>query len=319
MSRLKISVCISTYNHCRYIEHCILSVISQNVSAEVEILVGNDGSTDGTTEIIEELTRQYDGRIIHIHRRENIGPFENLKLLILKAQGDFIAHLDGDDYWQPGKLRAQMSFLVNNPGCVACYTNAWVVRDDLTPMGIFNNTIPVRFDLRFLLCKGNFLNHSSIFYRAVYKVNILNFPTNFIDYRIHIELAMHGALGYINAPYVVYRYASSQSMIRLANEQVRDLYLEAVLYGLSNDSIDDVYDVTLEDFVARIVRDGLAAANPKFLFRWFRVLSQNIKKERARILLFGSIGGLLKLFAAILRRILTILRLTNELRVINER
>jgi hypothetical protein len=108
-------------------------------------------------------------------------------------------------------------------------------------------------------------------------------------------------------------------MIRLANEQVRDLYLEAVLYGLSNDSIDDVYDVTLEDFVARIVRDGLAAANPKFLFRWFRVLSQNIKKERARILLFGSIGGLLKLFAAILRRILTILRLTNELRVINER
>lgn len=319
MSRPKISVCISTYNHENYIQDCIASILQQDVEADVEILVGNDHSTDQTTQIIEKLVHRHSGRIRHIYREKNKGPFENLKLLVYEAQGDFIAHLDGDDFWQPGKLKAQLVFLLAHLECAACYTNAWVVHDDLSPLGVFNNKLPSKFDLKFLLKKGNFLNHSSILYRAKHKNCVLGCPESFIDYRIHIGLAMCGMLGYLNAPYVTYRHNSPQSMVKRSNQRVRTLYFEALLYAFENNDLGDVYETAMEDFVARIVKDGISMATISFFPFWFEKLHQNIKKARNKIFLFGFFRGLSRLFVAALRRICVFLKISDGMRVANER
>lgn len=319
MSFPKISVCIPTYNHENYIRDCIASVIQQDVTAEIEILIGDDHSTDKTTSIIEELVRKYNGRIRHIYRENNLGPFENLKSLVREAQGAFIAHLDGDDYWQPGKLEAQLKFLAENQDCVACYTNTWVIYDNLSPLGVFNNKLPSKFDLRFLLEKGNFLNHSSIFYRAEYKDCVLNCPESFIDYRIHIGLAMRGMLGYLNPAYVTYRHASSQSMIQRSNDKVRTLYFDAMLYAFENNDLADVYEAAFGDFTARIIKDGVSMLNLTFLVFWLKKLGKELESTRARIFLRGFFRGFVKLFIAVLRRIGLLLKMNGGLQVANER
>ncbi len=61
MTRPRISVCVSTYNHRRYIADCLLSVLSQDVDADVEVWVGDDMSDDGASDIIAALAKDMAG------------------------------------------------------------------------------------------------------------------------------------------------------------------------------------------------------------------------------------------------------------------
>lgn len=290
----KVSVCISTYNHEMYIRNCVASVLAQELEGDVEIIVGNDHSIDGTTQIINELEAKYPGRIRHVCREKNIGACENLKQMVIEAQGEFIAHLDGDDFWGPGKLQAQLNHFYAYPDCVACFTNAWTIEADYRPIGVFNNTLPNEFDLRFLLLKGNFLNHSSLVYYSKYKRCILDCPQFFIDYHVSVNLAMLGHLGYINAPYVTYRHNSSQSMIRNENQKVRALYLNVLSYAFRNNDLNDIYEVVYQDLWARIVKDSIGLKSVRFLAYWFRRLYVEINRKRIKIFVVGFFLGLAK-------------------------
>lgn len=225
----KVSVCIVAYNHGQYINDCLASVLGQRVDADLEILVGDDCSTDQTRQIISEYADKYPGLVLPVFHDKNIGGSQNYLHLISKATGNYIAHLDGDDYWLPGKLAAQVRFLDANPDCSAVYTNAFCIRDNGIPAGVFNNEQPARFDINALLCLGNFLNHSSVLYRSTLKHELLNMPASFLDYCILLRLARHGDVGYLNQALTTYRRSSSSSAIVHANEFVRSLYWEALL------------------------------------------------------------------------------------------
>lgn len=227
--RLKISVCIVSFNHEQYISYCLASVISQRIDAELEILVGDDCSTDETRKIITEYTEKYPGLIFPIFHEKNLGASKNYQSLISKATGDFIAHLDGDDFWLPEKLAVQLNFFIQHSECVAVYSNAAVFDNQNRLLGAFNNLQPDVFDINYLLEKGNFLNHSSLIYRANLKNEILKIESNFIDYRIHLNLAKHGKLGYLNETFVVYRYQTLTSMMLNMPIRVEELYWEAIL------------------------------------------------------------------------------------------
>src|SRR6202162_5793139 len=101
MSKPLVSVLIDTYNHERFIEHAIASVFEQDMPmADVEIVVVDDGSTDGTPEIV----RRYEPRI-RLLRKTNGGEASAFNAGISECRGEIIAFLDGDDWWAPGKLR----------------------------------------------------------------------------------------------------------------------------------------------------------------------------------------------------------------------
>jgi glycosyltransferase involved in cell wall biosynthesis len=226
-----ISVCIVTYNHQAYIADCLNSVLAQYGNFRLEILIGDDTSSDNTAAIIQKIKNQYQGDIsIHLFTHEmNLGPAKNYQYLIKKAQGEFIAHLDGDDFWLPGKVQTQLQFLRNTPDCPACYTNAIVIRDDKSYWGFFNPTqITQRLNTKILLKNGNFLNHSSLLYRAEYKHHILAFP-DFIDYHIHLQLSLNGSLGYINQVLTAYRVNSATSQLIKMKASVLRLYVDALL------------------------------------------------------------------------------------------
>lgn len=116
-SEIKVSVCVVTYNQERYIGQCLQSLIDQVTDFKFEIVVGEDCSSDGTREIIEEFHKAFPDIIKPIFREKNIGGSANYIDTHARARGDYIAHMDGDDYALPGKLQVQADFLDSNPHC----------------------------------------------------------------------------------------------------------------------------------------------------------------------------------------------------------
>ena len=100
MARPFVSVLIDTYNHERFIEEAVASVLGQDFSAsDREILVVDDGSTDKTQEILQRFEPH-----IRILRKVNGGQASAFNQGIPECRGEVIAFLDGDDWWLPGKL-----------------------------------------------------------------------------------------------------------------------------------------------------------------------------------------------------------------------
>src|SRR5271155_6064787 len=95
-----VTVLVDTYNHERFIEQAIASVLGQDLpSEEMEILVVDDGSTDRTPEIV----RQFQPRV-RLIRKANGGQASAFNAGIAEAQGEIVAFLDGDDWWAANKL-----------------------------------------------------------------------------------------------------------------------------------------------------------------------------------------------------------------------
>ena len=102
MSKPFITALVDTYNHEAFIEAAINSVIEQDFeAADTEILVVNDGSTDGTLELLRKFAPR-----IRILSKANGGQGSAFNAAIPEARGAIVAFLDGDDWWAPGKLTA---------------------------------------------------------------------------------------------------------------------------------------------------------------------------------------------------------------------
>lgn len=95
-----LSVLVDTYNHERLIEKALRSVVEQNYPASrFEIIVVDDGSTDGTPEIVSRFAPR-----VRLLTKKNGGQASAFNAGIPECRGDVIAFLDGDDWWAPGKL-----------------------------------------------------------------------------------------------------------------------------------------------------------------------------------------------------------------------
>lgn len=119
--RVTVSVVMATYNQVAYIAKAIDSVLAQEANFNIEILVGDDCSTDGTTEVVREYYERFSDRIRFIARDKNIGTIRNGIDLLDTSRGKYIAFCDGDDYWtDPTKLQRQVDFLEVNPDYSLC-------------------------------------------------------------------------------------------------------------------------------------------------------------------------------------------------------
>jgi glycosyltransferase involved in cell wall biosynthesis len=105
-----VSVLIDTYNHERFIEQAIESVLGQDFpDAEREIIVVDDGSNDRTP----ELVRKFEP-CVRLLRKSNGGQASAFNAAIPECKGEIVAFLDGDDWWAPGKLRAVADALTSD-------------------------------------------------------------------------------------------------------------------------------------------------------------------------------------------------------------
>ena len=125
-----IAVCIATYNHEAFIAEAIESVLSQQCDEAMCIYIGDDASTDGTSSVCRRYAAQ-DKRIVYIRRETNMGLVRNtidLYRRIMADGADYIAMLDGDDFWcHEGKLQMQVDYLRAHPECGFVHTGGRVL------------------------------------------------------------------------------------------------------------------------------------------------------------------------------------------------
>ncbi len=120
-----IGVCIATYNQEKYIAQCIESVLMQVCQMPIRLYIGNDCSTDNTATICMQYASQHPN--IQVYSREkNLGLTANTIALLQEMRKDgceYIAMLDGDDYWlTPNKLQQQINCLHTHPECGLVHT-----------------------------------------------------------------------------------------------------------------------------------------------------------------------------------------------------
>lgn len=120
-----VSVIMPVYNGSVYIGKAIESALLQGVP--LEIIVIDDGSTDNLDDVLKKYA---DTDVIRvIHNKHNIGVARSRNRGVRAAKGEYIAFLDCDDWWEPGKLKAQLH-LMKKTGCVLCATGRKLVTPD---------------------------------------------------------------------------------------------------------------------------------------------------------------------------------------------
>jgi glycosyltransferase involved in cell wall biosynthesis len=125
----EVSVFIQTYQHVEYIRDAVDNVLSQRVPFELELVIADDCSTDGTREILREYRDRYPERIRLLLPERNLGPTQLFRRSVAELRGRYVAWLDGDDFWSDDeKLTLQVEALREHPEWAACFHDA-TVRD----------------------------------------------------------------------------------------------------------------------------------------------------------------------------------------------
>lgn len=266
-ARPRVTVCVATYNQRGLIEQCLRSILDQDASADSVVLVGDDASTDGTADVVDALVREY-GPALRLYRREaNLGAYRNMCDLLDRAEGDFIARVDGDDFWLPGKLQRQLDVLQSDPGCVAVYTNALLVDPNGVHRGLFNDVGDRRIELADLLRHGNVLNNSSVLFRAEHMAGWVLRPDQ-IDFQVHLWLARRGWLYHLGEPLAAYRVGVGTSLVSASGERVRELYWQAI-QSVPKDLVgDEAYARGLADFLRRVLFRAARLRDPALVRAW---------------------------------------------------
>jgi glycosyltransferase involved in cell wall biosynthesis len=212
-----VSVVIPAFNHAPFVAETIESVLGQSLS-EFEIVITDDGSSDGTVDVIRTFQ---DPRIRLEVFPENRGAVVALNSAIRRAAGEFVCYVSSDDYFLPGKLERQVAFLRDRPDVSAVFGLPTFIDErgaPLAPGEQFNGEIfdtPVRNQLdgheqwlKHLFFAGNCLCHpTAMVRRAVFDETGLFDPrlANLPDFDMWVRLSMRHDLAVLPEPLTVMR------------------------------------------------------------------------------------------------------------------
>ena len=241
---IKLTVCVVTYNQRDYIRECLESIVSQVTDFDFEVVIGDDCSKDGTTEIVHEFQMRHPERIRMLERKKNLGAVFNYRDVHLAARGQYVAHMDGDDCMLPGKLQEQVDILDCDKTLSAVFHKLEII--DLSGKSMCRNwpeSAPEKFNTDFLLANHPVVGHSAMMYRNGLLHDLLTDTYNFIDFRVYFELSLLGLLGYIDKPLGRYREGVGISS--------KNNFLDQIL------SVLDVADIRCQD--KEVARRGRAA------------------------------------------------------------
>jgi len=242
----RLTVCVITYNQAPYIRQCLDSILSQDLDEPFEVVVGDDSSTDGTRKIIEEYVAQYPGVVRLLPGEQNRGATANYFHTHAEARGEFVAHIDGDDYWLPGKLRAQLDAMRRHPDCAICAHDC-LVFDEATGRIEANHFFRKRLkvnpqnetilDLAFLAAHLPFFAHSTKMYRRSAAEGLIYEGREMIDCHWHLYHAGRGSIVYINKVLGAYRRGVGVShaslSVQVPSQYLRDMFEDSVVYGVA--------------------------------------------------------------------------------------
>jgi glycosyltransferase involved in cell wall biosynthesis len=291
MTMPHISVLIDTYNHERFIEQAIVSVLEQDFPAgEMEIVVVDDGSTDGTPSIVEKFLP----RVRYIQKK-NGGQASAFNLAIPELRGSIVAFLDGDDWWAKQKLSVVAETFEANPGIAAVGHGFFEVRDTEPAREMIVPVKQFRFDLssveaaRLAGSGITFLGTSRLSVRREVLSRIGPVPQELVFCAdtpiLAFALGLGGAV-ILENPLCYYRLHARNMCAHDPSDLARLRH---------NFKITEIF---LKYIPERLAQFGYSAEVSEALFGWIRV-----EMERAK--LYSGEGGRLEVFRTERRRFQT--------------
>ena len=234
----RVSVLMITYTHERYIAQAIESVLMQRTSFRIELVIGEDCSTDGTREIVRRYAAQRPDIVRALLHPKNIGMGPNADATSDACRGELIATLEGDDFWtDPHKLQRQVDWLNAHPKSPACFHNATIIEEDgtMSARHYCEPPPPPLVSLEELL-KRNPVPTCSVVYRRnlVLPLPEAVRPLPMHDWPSWVLAARSGPLGYIDETWASYRRHGGGQFSAIGNEkQVRNvLRFYAAMHGV---------------------------------------------------------------------------------------
>ena len=196
---IKVSILCLAYNHEKYLEKCLDSLVNQKTNFKYEILVHDDCSTDSSKEIIERYYKKHPKKIIPVYEKENQyskGVKINKDILIPKMKGKYFCFCEGDDYWiDENKLQKQYDFMERNKDYKLCIHNSIAVDKNGNELYKINPLVNGG-DLKcedFIKNGGGFVSTNSLFSYSYLAKNLPNyFDYLTVDYVWQIYLSSIG-------------------------------------------------------------------------------------------------------------------------------
>ncbi|MBE9144166.1 glycosyltransferase family 2 protein [Planktothrix mougeotii] len=230
---IKVTVCIPTFNRCHLLPIAIESVQQQTYS-DWELIVCDDGSTDGTPELMADYQ---DSRIRYIRHSQNIGKSNNMRSGFQEATGEYFIKFDDDDRLTPDFLEKTTAILDQNPKVDFIGTDHWIIdmntqrdealtqqnserwgRTNLTE-GIVQNFLEVVFIQQSFQVGATLFRHQALLDVDFMRPNLQNCEDN----DLFVRLALAGKKGYyLPQRLMEYRVYEEQKAIKRAIPYLRD-------------------------------------------------------------------------------------------------
>lgn len=151
-----VSVAIITYNQKEFLQECIESILGQDYP-NIEIVVADDASNDGSQEMLREYAKKYPGKFLLRLAERNRGITANSNAAHFACTGKYIAWTGGDDLMFPQKISKQVAYMEGNPDCTICYHNLDVFDSDTNEtLYFFNDRLKINGTIRESVKYGTF-------------------------------------------------------------------------------------------------------------------------------------------------------------------
>jgi len=274
---IDVSILVITYNQKDFVRETIESCLNQTFdSSRYEIIVSDDGSTDGTQEIIQEYADKY-ANIVPILHEVNTGIASNLNRGLEKAQGTYLAFLGGDDIMLPDKLNVQVDYFKNNQDVIGC-SHDMEVFDSKSNQKIANSSqmlsskkIPDKMGVEFLFDSAIALIPSAMMIKRQYipehgfdsRLKYAN------DYLFDIECFAQGELGFIHEVYG--RYRKHEQQVSSLQKKENDFEEYLIVLGIVLAKYPKLYKIIYRHQASKILSHIIYAI-------------QTDQKDRARFL-----------------------------------
>lgn len=272
----KISVLVPSYNHVRFVERCLRSIIGQTCRP-AKLLVIDDGSTDDSPTLIENMLSDcpFPAELIV---RENRGLCATLNEGLSRTTGEYFAYLGSDDVWFPELLATRLSTLDDRPNAVLGYGHGYLIDDD---DNIFESTADwrnFRFpdgDPRPMLYMGTAPLSSTVVYRrSALEKRGWNEDARLEDYELYLQLAEDGEFAFdprIMAAWRQHAANTSRDLDLMLSECLNAQARVAAKLGWTPEKLRSVNKRTSFFFAGEFDRAG--------------------NKKKARSLLVQNLGG----------------------------
>lgn len=218
----KVSICLITYNHAPFIKQCIEGVLNQDATFDYELIIGEDQSSDGTREVCQEYADRFPDKIrLFLNSRSNnlqVGgvPTGNINFFytVKQARGDYIAFLEGDDYWiDMSKLRIQYEFLHVNPNFSFAHSNSRIQHSTTNKLGKpihrnskgFNGNIFKKLLIDNFIITNTVMARRDIVFHAIEELQLPNIKWLMGDYPLWLYMAGKEDVHYDKRCFGVYR------------------------------------------------------------------------------------------------------------------